>query len=146
MTANGSGHRIRLRGPWMYHWLDAEGRPAGADAALRHPEDWPQRAGLLAGRMELTRNFHAPSNLDPHEAVFVVLTGVQGSGEVRLNGQPLGSFGRQESACEFACPLPLPFFNVLTIDVSFPAATDVSPQIGLYGVVELQIRTKDRPP
>ena len=143
MTPDESGHRIRLRGPWTFQWLDDAGNPLGVTGTLRHPADWPHVVGIRSGRMQLTRNFHAPSNLDPDEGVFVVLTGVQGDGAVRLNGKLLGIFGRLQTACEFPCPLPLPFSNVLTIVVSFPAATDVSPDVGLFGTVELEIRTFD---
>ncbi len=66
---------------------------------------------------------------------------MQGDGAVRLNGELLGRFDTRLSACEFACPLPLPFSNVLTIDVALTAATESTPHVGVFGIVELVIRT-----
>ena len=74
--------------------------------------------------------------------MFVVLTGVQGSGEVRLNGQPLGIFGETQSQWEFPVPRPLPFSNELAITVTFAAPTAAAPQVGLYDVVALEIRSE----
>jgi hypothetical protein len=139
LTAAGAGHRIRLRGPWNYAWIDAAGH-IGAAETRKHPDDWATFIGDRSGRVRLTRTFHAPTNLDETEQVFVVLTGVHGAGTVLLNGQSLGDIPPHQNACEFAVPLPLPFSNELTIDVSFAAAAPT----GLYDVVTLEIRRSER--
>ncbi len=138
MTTTGTGHRIRLRGPWNYAWIDAAGN-VGATETRKHPDGWAAFIGEKSGRVRLTRTFHAPTNLDDTEQVFVVLTGVNGTGEVLLNGQHLGDIP-PHNACEFAAPLPLPFSNELTIDVSFAASAPT----GLYDVVALEIRKSER--
>jgi hypothetical protein len=133
-------HRIHLRGPWQAAWCDENGHPLSAPIRLRHPDNWPAFVANRAGRVLLERTFHAPTNLEPHESVFVVLTGVRGEGEVRLNGQSLGKFDDRNLAYEFAVPLPLPFSNSLVIQVAFPASASDRPDVGVYGAVALEIR------
>ena len=109
MTGSPAGHRIRLRGPWTFVWLDEAGLQVGTPARKQHPVDWPEFTRGQSGTVRLTRTFHAPSNLDPDESVSVIVTGVRGHGEVRLNGELLGTFTADQSDCDFPLPLPLPF-------------------------------------
>jgi hypothetical protein len=139
LTTAGAGHRIRLRGPWKFAWVDDNGR-VGSVEVRKHPDDWEDFTDAKAGRIRLSRTFHAPTNVEDTEQIFVVLTGVRGEGDVSLNGQSLGHFTPSQRTCEFPLPGPLPFSNELTITVSFDAATPTEPQVGVYDVVELEIR------
>jgi len=112
----------------------------GEPQRLRHPDEWAAFAGADAGCVQLQRTFHAPSNLDETEVLCVMLTGVFGRGEVGLNGVVLGQFADDQTACEFPVPLPLPFSNSLTIHISYTAATADHPDVGVHGVVVLEIR------
>ena len=129
-------HQIRLRGPWQFAWQH-DHAPAGT---FQHPDDWPQTIGNRSGTIALRRRFHAPTNIDAHEEVFVVLTGVNGTGTIRLNDKSLGGFETTRSTWEFRLPRDLPRFNELAIDVSFPASTPETPLTGLYDTVLLEIR------
>lgn len=133
-------HRIHLRGPWQAAWWDELGQSLGEPVRLRHPDNWLSFVAGRSGRVVLRRTFHSPTNLDPHESVFVILTGVHGHGEIALNNNPLGHFNESANACEFAVPLPLPFSNSLAIDVTFAAATPDVPDVGVFGVAALEIR------
>ena len=137
MTGSPAGHRIRLRGPWTFVWLDEAGLQVGTPARKQHPVDWPEFTRGQSGTVRLTRTFHAPSNLDPDESVSVIVTGVRGHGEVRLNGELLGTFTADQSDCDFPLPLPLPFSNTLGITVSF------APGGGATGDVVLVIRQRN---
>jgi hypothetical protein len=122
--------------------LDPGGQPIGEPITIRHPEDWPQVCGSAGGAAELTRHFHSPTNLDRDEAVFVVLTGVRGRGEIRLNGQLIGRFSEDDHAVECRLPLPLASTNALLVAITFAALTPEAPQSGLYGTVALEIRSE----
>lgn len=120
-------------------WIDA-GTEGGPPVRKKHPDDWPGFVGARGGGVELTRTFSAPSNLDADEGVFVVLTGVLGTGTIRLNDVVIGTFTEERRSWEFAIPQPMPFFNVLTITVRFPPPTAAVPQVGVNGDVVLEIR------
>ena len=107
---------------------------------MQHPEDWPHVVGKRIGTLKLTRRFHAPTNLDADEEVFVVLSGVFGAGDVTLNGQPLGAFDLTETTWEFRLPHDLPRFNELAVVLTWPERTSESHPTGLYDVVLLEIR------
>lgn len=87
--------------------------------------------------MILRRTFHAPSNLDPHESVHVLLTGLKGQGAIRLNGVELGEFSEADSTAEFQFPLPLPFTNQLEICVRWDESAE---PVGVFGAVAMEIR------
>ena len=95
-------HVIRLRGPWEYEplvrvWIDASGArresreslPAAGRAHL--PADWGLTLGPdFRGRVRYTRRFGLPTNLEPHEEVWLVVEGVDYFGSLALNDTPLG--------------------------------------------------------
>jgi hypothetical protein len=81
------GHRIRLHGPW-------EVRPDGDAPAGRMTVPGTLRDGGwagFAGRVSFYRRFGRPSNLSADETVWLVFENVVGPGQVRLNGEWLGS-------------------------------------------------------
>jgi beta-mannosidase len=90
MTAR---HAIRLRGPW-------ECEPLGA------------------GRARSTRRFNCPTNLEPHERVWLVFDGFDSDAEVTLNGQPLGRFAAGDCPREFEITSLLEPHNVVSVEAS----------------------------
>lgn len=80
-------HVIRLRGPWeLLSTVD------GADASQRVqiPCDPAELLGEeYRGEARLVRPFNAPTNLDAHERVYVVLERLPASAELMFNGAPL---------------------------------------------------------
>ncbi len=81
-------HRLRLRGPWECAPLT---EPARAPWRVKMPCRLGA-AGLpgFAGRVRFCRAFGNLRRLDEHERVWLTLAGVEGTAEVRLNGQLLG--------------------------------------------------------
>jgi beta-galactosidase/beta-glucuronidase len=79
-------HRIRLRGPWEVrpHAEAAAGRMT-VPGTLRDG-GWPEYVGPVS----FYRRFGKPSNLGTGDRVRLAFTGVTGSAEVFLNGEPLG--------------------------------------------------------
>lgn len=101
MSAPIGAHRIHLRGPWRYEplaWasLQVDGEIAWSRAALpaagtaSFPIPWSAIVPGFRGRVVFHRRFHRPGNLEDRDRVEIVLEGVNGSGEVSLNGRRLG--------------------------------------------------------
>ena len=99
MTDDRPAHRIRLRGPWQFTWRNREDQSPDSCGTMQHPDDWRRIVGSRSGVLELTRRFHAPTNLDADETVCLLLTGVFGSGDVRLNNEEIGRFVRNRGKC-----------------------------------------------
>lgn len=137
------GHRIRLRGPWNIARGTESGEEFATAEVCQHPEGWPVFVQNVAGRVRLSRRFHAPTNVAADELVFVVLTGVCGNGEVFVNGTLIGRFAAERIAWEFLIPFELPFANELSIVVSYSTPSAAQPRVGVYDVVALEIRTAE---
>lgn len=137
-----SVHRIRLIGPWDYVWLEAADptmdAPAATAGTIKMPCDWESIFGPRAGRATFSRRFHRPTNLDPHEKVFIVLTGVGGAGRLSLNGLAMGEFDGKAKSAEVEVTDNLESFNQLEVTVDF--APDDTSLGGLYDAVALEIR------
>ncbi|MGH7193845.1 MAG: hypothetical protein ACREJM_09975 [Candidatus Saccharimonadales bacterium] len=86
-------HIIRLRGPWQYTPLvrfDDERLPPAGRVEL--PADWGATLGdYFRGRVRYERSFNPPTNLDPHERVWIVADGADARADVGLNCQSLGT-------------------------------------------------------
>lgn len=137
-----SVHCIRLIGPWDYVWqpsapVCSEGRPIAQTGTLKMPCSWESVFGSQGGVGIFSRRFHRPTNLDAHEAVLIVLTGVGARGTIRLNGATLREFEREDSTEVDVKKWLLPF-NVLEIELEYhPAEGTVG---GLHQPVILEIR------
>ena len=101
------------------------------------PCDWQSIFGSRGGKVAFSRRFHRPTNLEPHERVLIVLTGVGGSGTIRLNGDSLLEFSDADSV-EADVTNKLEAFNLLEIEVEHqPIAGKLG---GLHSPVVLEIR------
>ncbi len=152
-------HSIRLRGPWEFQPLerfvladDGQVRsetpglpPAGK---VRTPADWGDTLGrAFLGRVRYTRGFNLPTNLDPHERVWLVADGVDHEATVSLNDRPLGNIiGSQPTRFEITALLRP--HNTLIVEVSLTPTAYNDPAVrgdraglagGLTGEVRLEI-------
>jgi hypothetical protein len=159
-------HRIRLVGPWQYRWQAAvidgtddetrsqigdsdeePGKPSAAnfpevvEGTVKMPCDWQSVFGLAGGCAAFSRRFHRPSNLESHERVFIVLTGVAGEGTISLNGERLAPIPANVSAVETDVTNHLQAFNLLELFLCFSPSADLPTRGGLYEAVTLEIRS-----
>lgn len=153
-------HRMHLKGPWEYEVLGvatalesaAESHAAPnvpatrSDVPLtgtvRMPSAWQDVFGTFRGSIRFQRRFHAPTNLDEHEKVFVVFDGIGGTACVAMNDTLLGEIPRETSTAEFDITRLLEKSNRLRVEIRYNGATDQnSPQGGLWGPVALEIRS-----
>jgi len=125
-------HIIRLRGPWEYKPLarvsigegdvrreSVESLPPGGRIQL--PSDWGSTLGAaFRGRVRYERRFGLPTNLDPHERVWLVVEGVDYFGAVSLNATALGPIIGYNCPTEFDVTDILSPRNVVTLDVELP--------------------------
>lgn len=84
-------HRIQLRGPWQFEWLDCAGssEPFGTAGRIKLPDDWTDFLEGASGQLRLRRRFGRPAHLDPQERVLVFVEEFWGAGELRINRQSL---------------------------------------------------------
>lgn len=137
-------HQIRLIGPWEFEWESDGGGPGvpteAASGSIKMPCEWRGLFGDVAGTAVFSRNFHRPTNLDPHERVVIVFTGIGGVGRVNLNEETLVQFGESPRPVEVDVTDFLKPFNVLEIDLRFDPDSDPTPG-GLFAPVVLEIRS-----
>ncbi len=89
-------HRINLKGPWEYEWVDGvvEGEPEFGFAKtgrVKMPTDWLLVFGTATGTVRFRRRFHRPTNLAADERVWIAFAAVGGVGTVAVNGATIGS-------------------------------------------------------
>jgi beta-galactosidase/beta-glucuronidase len=149
----GRVHRIHLKGPWEFAWLSSpafsrEAAPAEAecfldDRRIRMPVAWQAAFGDLAGTVQFRRHFNWPTNLDPGERAFVVFDGIGGTGDVRLNDEPLGTIAG--GTASFEVTERFQSRNLLVVTLTFdPRAAGESPG-GLWAPVVLEIHECNPP-
>ena len=153
-------HTIRLRGPWVveglaryvprngggYEQHPGSGLPPGR---ARMPADWRETLGRdFLGVVRYTRNFNRPTNLDPHERVWLVVEPPRSRGLVRVNGRELGFVRYGTPAERFDITAMLEDHNAVVIDVEHPELDDEGSAIedgsflvtgGLVGDVYMEI-------
>ncbi len=96
-------HIIRLRGPWECEPLEGESQ----------------------ARVRLTRRFGLPTNLTPHDRVWLVIAGAGGRGVASLNNL-VGEFVGADAPAEFEITDQLLPRNLLRIDLDLPQNEDAS--------------------
>jgi hypothetical protein len=126
-------HQIRLHGPW-----EVTGPGEERPRSVKMPQDWQTLFGETAGLARFSRWFHAPTNLDPDERVWLSLAGIGGDGHISLNGQPLQQVTNDESTVAVDLTDHLRPRNQVVIELTHNPATTVQPG-GLFGQIALQI-------
>lgn len=147
-------HVMRLAGPWEFEVLrvDAGEASVGQSGRIQIPGDWGAWLGRdFRGAVRYRRHFHRPTNLDPHEQVWLAIEGVDAWGSVSLNGCPLGEVRGYALTAEFEITDALLLRNELTIDVECPPHERLGERLrpgredqpgGLLGAVRLEIRVE----
>jgi hypothetical protein len=125
-------HRMNLKGPWFYEWLDGP-EPASAfldrcadrdspqmsTSRVRMPASWFDAFGAVAGTVLLKRRFGRPSNLESHERVHVTLDCVIGGADVDVNGAPVATLLPAEKSQSVDVTDRLEASNELSIRLTF---------------------------
>jgi hypothetical protein len=156
-------HPIRLRGPWQFQvlWQSEVRTPNptrqkqqadfATEGTVQMPIDWEQHLGSdFRGCVRYARNFGCPTALEPHEAVFLVLAGLDAIGRVELNGERLGEMTFATGAARFEITHRLNERNELAVEVelpNYPSSAEEQRQRGgrcgqsggLFGEVRLEI-------
>ena len=131
-------HRLFLKGPWGVRRLDRD------EPALRVtlPASWQSIfEGSNCGRAEFRRKFNQPTNLEPHEHVWIVFQSVRGTAWVDLNGQRLGGIHINDTTAEFEITPHLALHNELVVQLTFDAGSPPDQPSGLWEPVALEIRS-----
>ncbi len=141
-------HRMYLKGPWQYEWLSREGSPKSEAGSIDHtgtgkvkmPASWQACFGSVLGRVRFRRRFHRPSNLEPHERVFVVFDGVGGAADVKVNGAEMGSIFNASEPVSFDVTNVLETSNELVVDIEFDSNSADEGAGGLWAPVAIEVR------
>ncbi len=104
------------------------------------PRDWQSIFGDRSGTAEFRRKFHRPTNVESHETVVLVFTGIRGQFEVWLNRDLLVEFISIGDTVEFDVTSRLKEFNELSVEITFDPQSEKDVFGGLYGAVALDIR------
>ncbi len=130
-------HRINLRGPWEFEWLEPATGDAPAHGRVKLPSDWRDDFGDRAGRVRFRRHFHEPTGIEPEDSVWLHFTGVGGEFTVSLDGRPLAS---EDGTPRFEITDALQPTSVVVVEiVCDPSGTDEP--LGLYDFVAVEIET-----
>jgi beta-galactosidase/beta-glucuronidase len=149
-------HRIQLKGPWEYRPVsdseascDAPGpmsampdgsrEPCGLPppGTVKFPASWNEFLGEFRGTVEFRRPFNRPTNLSRDDRIDLVLAGVGGMAEVRVNGVHVGSVLAGETQGRFDITGHLRPHNEIRIQVRCLRETPAP--CGLWGTVSLEI-------
>lgn len=157
-------HRMNLKGPWDYEWLEGpipvegtaslNGTPCteqGADEAMsgnefllahsrvRMPSSIEDAWGRVTGRVRFRRRFQKPTNLDEHERVHIAFDGLGGRAAVSLNGEPLAELCDVASTQTIDVTDRIGPSNVLSLELTRDAADPTAEKGGLWGAVAIEI-------
>lgn len=142
-------HRINLKGPWDYRPVqrmpgEIAKSPAGAPlptaGTVKFPADWQTILGDFRGTLQFTRRFNCPTNLEATDKVYLVLDGVGGTAEIKLNQQPVGTVREPDHTARFDVTAALRLHNLLEITINWNGpATELG---GLWGPVALEITSR----
>ena len=138
MSSSPSGHRIRLRGPWTVFGPGADG-PSAEPVSAHLPAAWRDLFGERAGSARFARRFNRPTNLDPDERVWIVLTDVPEDVRVQVNGLPLAAESRFQGERAFDATSVLQDHNLLEIELRCDPAAATGESGGLHHAVIIEI-------
>ncbi len=127
-----------LKGPWDVRRLDRDEEPR----RVTMPASWQLIfEGTSCDRAEFRRKFNQPTNLEPHEHVWIVFQGVSGAARVDINQQRLGEISVEEITAEFEITPHLSLHNELVVQLTFWIGSPPDQPGGLWGPVALEIRS-----
>jgi hypothetical protein len=142
-------HRMNLKGPWFYEWLDGP-EPAAAfldrcadrespqmsTSRVRMPASWLDAFGAVAGTVLLRRRFGRPSNLEARERVHITLDRVVGAADVAVNGELVASVTPSEEPQSLDVTDQLEVSNELSIRLTYDGreAADSDPPLASVAI------------
>ncbi len=150
-------HRMHLKGPWDYEWVEGPTGSASSDEdedmtmdsplltnfRVRMPSSVQEAFGNMSGRVIFRRRFQKPTNLDSNERVHIAFDGIGGRAEVSVNGKTLGSLSNNSETVSFDMTEALEQSNELAVDLTIVWNDDVEPG-GLFQPVAVEIH-RDTP-
>ncbi|MEX2288556.1 MAG: NRDE family protein [Planctomycetaceae bacterium] len=153
VAPEGGIHRMHLRGPWEVEWVsNAESpppqpSPAGGEGErqatdsgrVKLPADWQSLFGERRGTVRFTRRFGKPTNLEPHEKVFIAFDGIGGVARVSVNGSHVGIIENSTSTIRFDVTALLNPSNTLDVVLTYTETDDASSPGGLYAPVAIEV-------
>lgn len=145
-------HRMHLKGPWEYEWVEgpsgsassAEDEDLTMDSPLltnfrvRMPSSIQEAFGNMSGRVVFRRRFQKPTNLDSNERVHIAFDGIGGRADVSVNGTTLGSLSNNSETVSFDMTEVLEHSNELAVDLTIVWDEDAEPG-GLFQPVAVEI-------
>ncbi len=145
-------HRMHLKGPWGFDWIDGPVASAGsgqgnqavpceATGKIRLPATWQSAFGAVSGTVRLSRRFGCPTNLDDTEKVFLIFTGVGGKARFHVNAVEMGTVENPDQPTEFEVTQLLQPNNILLVEIQFDATESDENPGGLWGPVAIEIRS-----
>lgn len=149
-------HRMHLKGPWEYEWVEGPSGSASSDEdedmtmdsplltnfRVRMPSSIQEAFGNMSGRVVFRRRFQKPTNLDSNERVHIAFDGIGGRADVSVNGTTLGSLSNNSETVSFDMTEVLEHSNELTVDLTIMWGDDVEPG-GLFKPVAVEIHRDD---
>ena len=148
-------HRMHLKGPWIYEWLDgphgstgcietaaSDNSPLLADSRVRMPCSWQSAFGGMSGRIRFSRRFQRPTNLDENERVHIAFDGIGGQAQIAVNGQEIGRLSNNVETVSFDITSILSVSNELSVELSFSPDNEATPG-GLHQPVAIEIHLSD---
>jgi len=150
-------HRMHLKGPWDYEWVEGPTGQASSDEdedmtmdsplltnfRVRMPSSVQEAFGNMSGRVIFRRRFQKPTNLDSNERVHIAFDGIGGRADVSVNGTTLGSLSNNSETVSFDMTEVLEHSNELAVDLTIVWNDDVEPG-GLFQPVAVEIH-RDTP-
>ena len=83
--------------------------------------------GDVAGKACFRRRFHKPTNLEPHERVYIVLEEIKGRVQISINDSVLGTADNPQETIDYEITQYLKPFNELRVEIEFdPASTSIN--------------------
>lgn len=111
-------HVIRLRGPWELSPLDGSLTSVRAEV----PGDLaPLLGSEFAGPVCLRRRFNTPTNLGPHERVYLAFASLDPAAKLTLNGHALPRAPHAPAPERHDITPQLQLHNALEIILTLPA-------------------------
>lgn len=140
MSSESLTHRIRLRGPWEYAWLDGAADPESQEPQIvTMPVPWQDLFGERSGTALFQRRFNRPSNLEPEQRVRIVLSQPHGEVTLRLNGERIPVTVDADETFLGDVTDQLQDFNVLEVQMTCDVSEDSDALAGLWQPVVLEI-------
>ena len=146
-------HRMHLKGPWDYEWVEGPTGSASSDEdedmtmdsplltnfRVRMPSSVQEAFGNMSGRVIFRRRFQKPTNLEEHERVHIAFDGLGGQATVSLNDEPLIELTDLSEPCTIDVTERIGQSNVISVELTWNAAECSSEKSGLWKPVAIEI-------